>query len=378
MPQRILVLSASVGAGHICAAQAMELALKAASPGATIRNVDVLTLTGAVFRRVYAKAYLDLVNRAPHLLGYIYDLTDAARKTGKHRDRLHALGQRVNLSKVIELLGSEPWDMVVNTHFLPADIIATLHRRRKPAPRQVTVVTDFDAHGFWVNQPCERYFVATEEAALSLSHWGVARGDVEVTGIPIHPVFNEAMTREACRGKHGIATDRPVVLLLAGGFGVGPIERMLEEILRVERPLSVVAIAGKNEALRSRLAKAVVPKQHRVHAVGFTTEIDEFMRAADLVVTKPGGLTTSEVLACGAAMAIVNPIPGQESRNSDYLLEHGAAIKINSLASLAYKLGGLLADGGRIERLRASARALGHPGAAADIAGRVLGMVSAK
>src|SRR5262245_11439269 len=123
MGARILVLSASVGAGHVRAAQAVELALREVAPEATVRNVDVLTLTGPVFRRLYGTSYLDLVNHAPHLLGMIYDVTDRAPSRGRKRDRLRSLVQRLNLGKVVRLLKEEPWDAVVNTHFLPADII---------------------------------------------------------------------------------------------------------------------------------------------------------------------------------------------------------------------------------------------------------------
>lgn len=372
MTPRILVTSASVGAGHIRAAQAIELALKELAPEAHIENVDVLTLTGPVFRRLYAKAYLDLVNRAPHLLGYIYDLTDKARKPARGGDRLRALAQKLNLQKIIDLLDASRWDLVVNAHFLPAEIIATRARRRRRVPRQVTVVTDFDAHAFWVNQPCERYFVATEEAALALAHWGVPRATIEVTGIPIHPVFAREKPRAECVTKHELSDARPVVLLLAGGFGVGPIESLFRGVLDVERPLQVVVVAGKNESLRTKLARIGVPERHAAKVMGFTTEIDELMRAADIVVTKPGGLTTSEILACGAVMVIANPIPGQESRNSDFLLEHGAAIKVNSAAVLSRKLSLLLADQERLARLKAAARSLGKPRAAYEIASRVL------
>src|SRR5262245_1942046 len=172
MPRRILVLSASVGAGHIRAAQAMELALKDLDPAAEVRNVDVLTLTNSLFRRVYAKAYLDLVNLAPHLLGYIYDTTDVKRRTTDRGDRLRRITQHLNLKRIIDLR-EEPWDIVVNTHFLPAQIISLRRRRAKTGQTQVTVVTDFDAHAFWVNEPTDRYFVPTDEAALSLAHWGV-------------------------------------------------------------------------------------------------------------------------------------------------------------------------------------------------------------
>lgn len=370
---RILILSASVGAGHIRAAEAMELALRQLAPGAHVKNLDVLALTGPVFRRLYAKAYLDLVNLAPHVLGFLYDTTDKARAPTRRGDQLRRLAQRLNLSRIISLL-EEPWDLVVNTHFLPAQIISLRRRRRRLSLPQVTVVTDFDAHAFWVNPPTDRYFVATEEAALSLAHWGVERSIVEITGIPIHPVFAQPKTAAVARAKHGLDPSLPTVLLLAGGFGVGPIEKIFHEILSVERPLQFVAISGRNAKLRARLDRAAIPPQHRAHIVGFTTEIDEYMAVADIVVTKPGGLTTSEVLARGCAMAVMNPIPGQESRNSDYLLEHSAAIKINSLSAVSYKLSTLLADPARLAQIRASATALGHPRAAFDIAQQVLDM----
>ena len=115
------------------------------------------------------------------------------------------------------------------------------------------------------------------------------------------------------------------MLQLAGGFGVGPIEKLFTSICSIEQPLDVVVVSGRNEKLKKQLDAADVPARHRAKVMGFTDKMDELMAAADVVVTKPGGLTSSEVLARGAAMAIVNPIPGQESRNSDYLLEHGAA-----------------------------------------------------
>src|SRR5690242_16529073 len=129
MPHRILVLSASVGAGHMRAAQAVELALRqVAPPDSVIRNVDVLTLTNAAFRKVYGAAYLDLVNKAPHVLGYFYDLLDKPRRPKSTRDRLRLAAEKLNLRKFCELIECDAWDVVVNTHFLPAEIIASLRR----------------------------------------------------------------------------------------------------------------------------------------------------------------------------------------------------------------------------------------------------------
>ncbi len=375
MPQsstpRILVLSASVGAGHLRAAQAMELALKTAAPDAVVKNIDVLTLTNALFKRLYGTAYLDLVGKAPHLLGAIYDLTD---KPGRNRGAGHALKllvQKANLTRLSALL-AEPWDAVVNTHFLPADLLARARRKKRSTTRNITVVTDFDAHAFWVNEPCDRYYVAAEEAALSLVGWGVDRARITTTGIPIHPVFSAHKSAKGCREKHSLSQDRPVVLQLAGGFGVGPIESIFRALLAVERPLHAVVVCGKNTALKAKLDGVDIPPRHRATIVGFTTGIDELMAAADAVITKPGGLTTSEVLARGCVMIIMNPVPGQEDRNSDFLLEHGAAVKVNALSALGWKVNSLLADPARLTQLRANAKALGHPKAAETIARHVL------
>src|SRR5437660_12520694 len=362
MEPRILVLSASVGAGHLRAAEAVELALRQVVPAATVRNVDVLTLTNAAFRRVYGKAYLDLVNKAPHVLGYFYDLMDQPSRSGRyHSDRLRLAVEKLNLKPFIRFLEEEPWDLILNTHFLPAEIIASLRRQDRLAVPQVTVTTDFETHRLWVNQPCDRYFTATEEGAFYLNSWGVPAADIFPTGIPIHPVFSEPKDRAECLARQGLQGDRPIVLQLAGGFGVGPIEKLFHAILEVELPLEIVVVAGRNEKLKTQLQKVKAPARHHVKVFGFTDQIDELMAVADLVVSKPGGLTTSETLARGAAMVIVHPIPGQETRNSDFLLENGAAIKVNNVATFAYKLTTLLRQPERLKQLKANAGQLGRP-----------------
>jgi processive 1,2-diacylglycerol beta-glucosyltransferase len=368
MPKRILVLSAAVGAGHMRAAQAVELALKATDPAAHVQNVDVLTLTNIAFRKLYGEAYLDFVNKAPHALGYFYDLMDRPRKANSKRDFLRLTMEKLNLTKLTDLICDGEWDAVVNTHFLPAEILASLKKKRKCSVPQMTVTTDFETHRLWVNLPSERFTTATEEGKKYLEHWGVPIETITATGIPIHPVFAESKSRDALLKKHGLPGKAPIVLQLAGGFGVGPVEQIYAGLLSIDRPLEIIVVAGKNAAAKTKLEKIAVPKQHRAKVIGFTTEIDELMTVADLVVSKPGGLTTSEVLAKGAAMAIVNPIPGQESRNSDYLLENGAAIKINNVGTMAYKLGLLLKDDAALARLKTNAKKLGRPNAAFDVA----------
>lgn len=374
MGENILILSASAGAGHLRAAEAVELALKQTAPEAHVKNIDVLTLATKTFRHIYGRAYLDLVNRAPYVFGYFYDLFDHPKPENSKSDHFRIAIEKLNMHPFIKLLESEPWDMIINTHFLPAEIIASLRNARKLKTRHMTVTTDFETHRLWVHKPCEYYSAATDEGAEYLHFWGVPMDRIAVTGIPVHPVFSQDKDRKSCLENQGLQGNKPLILLLSGGFGVGPIESLYRGILDVKIHLEIVVLSGRNEELKQRLEKIRAPAHHLIKILGFTTEIDELMAVADIVVTKPGGLTTAETLARGAAMAIVNPIPGQESRNSDYLLENGAAIKINTMATLSYKLTKLLNDPNRLSNLKKNARAIGRPRAAFDIASVALAM----
>jgi processive 1,2-diacylglycerol beta-glucosyltransferase len=304
------------------------------------------------------------------MLGYVYDMLDRPRRPNSKRDIFRLIVEKANFKRWTEMILDGNWDVIVNTHFLPAELIGSLKRKKKLNVPQMTVTTDFDTHRLWVNEPCEMYTTATDEGAAYLQHWGVSEPRIVVTGIPIHPGFRAKPDRGKCLAAHGLKGDRPIVLQLAGGFGVGPIEKLFNQLLEIEQPLEVVVVAGRNEKAQAQLAKVSVPARHRAKVIGFTTQIDELMAVADLVVSKPGGLTTSEVLARGAAMVIVNPIPGQESRNSDFLLENGAAIKINNLGTMKMKLEKLLGDPRRLREMKANALKLAKPNAAFDV-GRI-------
>src|SRR6266496_3232748 len=265
--KKILILSASVGAGHLRAAQAVELAMKElAPPQSVVKNVDVLTLTNAAFRRVYGEAYLDLVNKAPHVLGFFYDHLDKPRDKDSKRDKLRVMVEKLNFSSLCDLLECERWDVVVNTHFLPAEIIASMKKKRKVRLPQMTVTTDFETHRLWVNQPCEHFTTATEEGAAYLRHWGVSGDDISVTGIPIHPVFAKAKDRRECMKRQHIDGGRPVVLQSAGGFGVGPIEQIFRNILDVKTPIELLVVTGRNAAAKKKLEAlaAACASRHRV------------------------------------------------------------------------------------------------------------------
>jgi processive 1,2-diacylglycerol beta-glucosyltransferase len=364
---RILILSASVGAGHMRAAEAIKLALDQRLPGATIQHVDVLKLTNRVFHKVYADGYFEMVKRAPHLVGQLYDMLDKPVRGGIGKKTSTAL-QRANFTRLIRLL-REPWDLVINTHFLPAEFVADLRQSKRHPVRfpQVIVVTDFDVQGLWIN-PCEAYFVATPEAHDYLAALGISPGGVHVSGIPIDPIFAQPKDREECRKKHGFNSQNPLVLQMAGGFGIGDIERIFCSLQTMKTPVQICVVAGKNEKAKRRLEAKAKKAHHPCRIIGFTREVDELMAAADIIVTKPGGLTTSEALARGCPLLVVNPIPGQEERNSDFLLQNGCALKPFHLETIGRELDRLLSDPDRLQRMKNASFRCGRPGAAQSVA----------
>ena len=366
---RVLLLSATSGAGHVRAAQALEKAF-AARGDCTVEHVDALQYVSKLFQRVYDKAYISMIRRAPELMGILYDRTD---QPWRHPRRRLAL-DRLNTGPMIRLLKRAQPDLCVATHFLPAEIIAWLIAKTKLRAHNAIVVTDYDVHAMWLCQTVDRYYVAMDEAAEYLAGIGVAREKLRVTGIPIDPLFAAPADRAEARKHLGLDNDAKIILIAAGGYGIGPVEQLVSDLLALGQPWQLVAIAGKSEKTRKRLeelakkAGHLPAGSHRLCPVGFTKEMDKYMAAADLLVGKAGGLTTSEALALALPMALIEPIPGQEDRNADHLLEAGAAIRCNNLPAAAWKIAGLVNDPPRLAKMREAARALGRPGAAAAIA----------
>lgn len=367
MFKKVLILSAAVGAGHLRAAEALEKAFNQSNTAEEVKNIDVLNYTNPLFRRLYGKAYLDMVNTMPEVLGWMYDSFDKPWENERRRLAL----DRLNTQPLISLLKKEKPDLAVCTHFLPSEIISWLKAKKKIDFPQMIVVTDFDAHAMWLCHNYEQYFVALDETKVHLSKIGIPADKITVSGIPIDPIFAETKDKAAMREKFGLEKDKLTILVSAGGFGVGNIEHLLEALSDLQTPSQIVAICGRNEELKTKLEKLSREKLNNERVkfvpIGFTREMDEYMSAADLIVGKPGGLTTSEALAKGLIFVVVNPIPGQEERNSDHLLEKGCAIKCNNLPVLAYKIDELVKDKARFETMKENVRKFARPRAAFDI-----------
>jgi processive 1,2-diacylglycerol beta-glucosyltransferase len=362
-------LHATAGAGHKRAAEAIASALKARQQ--EHRVVDTLECTTSLFRRMYVKSYIDIVQKAPELWGYLYERSDIVVSPKSKRARARLAFDKLNSRSFRKLLDEVRPGLIVCTHFLPLELLSDLKGRKKLSTPVHAIVTDVGLHAFWVYPNIEHYSVATPSTARELARKGYSANQISVTGIPVDPAFSNRMPGPEARAKLGLL-EKPTLLLLSGGFGVGPMKQMLASFSDCRDELSLVVVAGKNPKLeaecRALAAKLPVP----VKVYGFVNNMHELMDAADLVVTKPGGLTTMEILAKGKPMALVAPIPGQEQRNAEYLLEEGAAVRLYDVADAAYYLRRWLFDPVRMRRMSAAAQAIARPFAAQEIAGALV------
>jgi processive 1,2-diacylglycerol beta-glucosyltransferase len=376
MFKKVLVLSASAGAGHMRAAEAVEGAIKEMGAAEEVRHIDTLEYTNKLFRHLYSKAYIEMVNKTPEVLGWLYDHLDKPWKNERRRLAL----DKLNTRPFVKMLKAYQPEITICTHFLPAEIISWLKAKEKIATRQAIVVTDFDVHAMWLCHHYEHYFVALDETRVHLERLGIPPEKITVSGIPIDTVFAEKKDRREMRARHGLRQDMTTILVSAGGFGVGPMEHIVQSLAEMRHPVQVIALCGRNEELKSRMdraARRLAPGGRiLIKAIGYTKAMDEYMTASDILLGKPGGLTTSEALSKGMVFVIVNPIPGQEERNSDHLLEDGVAIRCNNLPALAYKIDRLLEDPSRLALMQSNARRLARPRAARDIVSKLLALQS--
>ena len=358
--KRVLIMSTSAGTGHIRAAAALEQAFADDARVEKVINKDALKYTNKLFRDFYSKLYTTLVRSAPEFLGWWYDASDEPWRTDAARHMI----DRLNTGPLVRFIKDFRPDITVCTHFMPAGIISHLIATRKLDAHLSIVVTDLDFHAMWLSRAFHRYFVAIDETRAHLEMLGLPPERITVSGIPIGAQFRGEPDRRALRSKHGLDPEKTTLLISGGALGVGPAEFMVERLLHLEHDIQALVLCGENETLRKRVGKVVDANRPGFRVLGYVDAIHELMALSDLFVGKPGGLTTAEILASGLPIAVVSPIPGQEVRNADHLLEDGVAVKCNELTTIAYKIDRLLDDPDRLRRMRANALRLARPDAA--------------
>ena len=372
MFKKVLILSLSAGHGHIQAAHAIEHVLAEMRPDVQVQHLDILDYSTKIFKAISTKLNIHMINNAPRMLNW---LTNVCNRPWKNEE-LWATFYKLNCLPLISEIKNYQPDLVVNTHFVPAHIISSLKGKKVLHTPQVIVVTDFDVHSNWLCRQVGHYFVALKQTGIQMEQLGVPSEKITVSGIPIHPNFAQYKDKALMRDKYNLKQYRTTVLISSGGFGVGPMEQLATSLFHLRHEVQVIVICGKHERLKSRLesltAQQTLDKRVSFKIVGYTTDMDEYMVAADILVGKAGGLTISEALSKGLMMVIIGSLPVWEVCNADLLVTEGAAIRCKDIPSVADQIDQLLDNPARQNLMQENARRLARPRATYDIVEKLL------
>ena len=355
---------AQAGEGHRRASEAVAASAQG-HPEIRVTLRDCLDGSAAWFRWTYTHGYLLLVRHAPALWGGLYYTADAVGAQGWLRTLRRWGNARQELGLTAWLLEHQP-DVVIATHFFPVEVVAALKRRGRLRSKLISAITDWLPHSFWICPGVDRYTVATEVTRQALRQRGVPDAQIAVTGIPIDQRFAAPLDRAVTAQRLGLAADRFTILIASGGFGLGPVEAIVRALAQAPGPYQLLVVAGRNAALQRALEQLRPQIPHPTTVYGFVGNMDDLMAVSDLLISKSGGLTCAEAMARGLPMMIIDPIPGQETRNSTILVNAGAAVQVANVREVVPHL----------ERLRrpevharfaAAARRLARPDAAAAV-----------
>jgi processive 1,2-diacylglycerol beta-glucosyltransferase len=346
--------------------------LRKIDPSTRTLVVDSYKYAALVVSRVVSDGYLQMVKTIPQMYRYIYHRAERATEVGPFRTWAHQFTAG-NLRPLIE---RERPDLVVCTHAFPCGAMAEYKRLYDDTLPVVGIVTDFAVHAFWIHRNIDGYVVANDAIRDHMIARGIAADRVVAAGIPVRSEFvPPATAHPRLRERLGLPLDRQVVLLMGGGLGIGPLERMMRGLEGVQTPIAAVVIAGRNKRMERRVLAAAEGVGYPVRALRFVDNVYDYMHAADVLVTKPGGLTAAEALVAQLPMVLCKPLPGQEERNARILCEAGAAVRSRAVADLAASVDAVLTRGSRRDRMLVSARRIARPNAAAEAASLIARLV---
>jgi processive 1,2-diacylglycerol beta-glucosyltransferase len=368
---RVLLLHASVGTGHKRAAEALATAFRLRQPG-EVRVEDVLDHTSLLFRVAYARSYLELTDRAPLVWGYFYTQTNADPNLAEFTNNVRKLVESIGTTGLKDLLRAFSPEVIICTHFLPMELLVRYKRNARLSQPIYCVITDHAAHTFWTYTEIDGYFVPDEQTRDQLIARGVTAAQICVSGIPVDPAISTAKDCQTLRAHYGLPADKPVLTLFGGGLDDEQVRMIVKGLLHSDIAGALVIVAGRNPTLIESLADLTSSQHLILHLHGYIDFVDDLIVASDLVITKAGGLIVSEVLARAVPLIVINPIPGQEEWNADYVVSTGAGVQLRMAASVPATVARLIGHPQLMAEMRACAHAIARPRAAVEVAEQVI------
>ncbi len=326
--KKVLILYITERSGHHSAALAIKKALELSDPDCSCFCLNIFQYTFPLLERIIHNIYLAVIKRVPKIWERMYDNPKLVGRSEKIKSWIHSL----SLKKFSALMDSFKPDAVVCTQAFPCGIAADYKRIQRSSVPLIAVLTDFAPHSFWIYDNVDHYIVPCEESSDLLIAKGVTKDKIKIFGIPIDPKFAKSLDRQELFANYGLKADVPVIMIMGGGHGLGPIKDVLYELDVADRDLQLITVCGLNEKLYHWINRTRF--KNRVLNFKFTDQIERLMSLAALIITKPGGITTAEALAKNLPMIILNPIPGQEARNTQLLTKLGAALEVDNPSQL--------------------------------------------
>ncbi|KYZ78257.1 hypothetical protein AXX12_01570 [Anaerosporomusa subterranea] len=319
-PKTILLVSASIGAGHTQAARAIQAAWNSTFPGDTVIIVDFMDEQNSYLNYMIKETYLKMIEVTPFLYDVLYHLSQGLRPASRRQNLFSWF-----LKKTMQnILATYQPDIVICTHPFPCAAMAYLKRHHRVTAPLAGIITDFTVHSTWIYSEVDLYAVAAEELKDDLLSYKIPSNHVAVTGIPIRPPIAPE-TKVDFRELGLQHADNPVVLVMGGSLGIGPLQEVVLALDSISAPLQIVAVTGKNPELARELNRSIKSLRHSVTVLGYTPLVRELMHVASLLITKPGALTLSEAMAAGLPMLFYESFPGQETDNASFLIARGVA-----------------------------------------------------
>lgn len=371
MDKRVVILYSTGGMGHKKAAMAVLEALKKMAPGVEVEAIDALEYAGKFYNFVYKDGYIFFMTRAKWLWGVLYDLSNLPWVDKLTRGMRNS-ADLASLKGLVPMLHDRTADAIIATHFILPSVSGELKKDDWFKSRLYTVVTDYGPHSYWLSKDMDMFFVGSDPAFDEMVKRRVPREKIMVTGIPTESVFSREFDRPGMREKYCLDPKKKTILLLSGGFGVGPMEKILLSLNSCRADLQAIVVCGHNkrayediEKLRSRLKYPVV-------LFGFTDKVAELMSVSDLMVTKAGGISVTEALNAKLPMILFASIPGQETWNEKFLIYSGAAKKAFKVMEIPVLADEALLCSGVMEGMKKAIDTIRRPDAAEKIVERVL------
>ncbi|MCM8800842.1 MAG: glycosyltransferase [Candidatus Omnitrophica bacterium] len=368
--KHVILMYISEISGHHSATLAIEKAIKLIAPQTRILNINAFNYTNPISEKIVNCLYIGIVKRTPKVWGYLYDNIKIKKRVERFKKVIH----QFNSPKLKELFERFKPDAVVCTQAFPCGMVADFKETYNADIPLVGVLTDYVPHSYWIYDTVDYYITPSEEISHRLNRKGVPLEKIKPFGIPFDPIFNEPQDKQAIIKKLDLDPNLPIILIMGGGQGLGPIKTVINSLEKLKRDIQEIVVTGSNKKLYRSLNKNSKKYKQRILAFGYINNIHELMSISEIIITKPGGITTAEALAKKLPMVIVKPLPGQEANNTQYLIEKKAAIKAEDPKRINLLIENLLEDKEKLNLMRQSAERISKPQASIDIARLVLGL----